>query len=231
MPIYARGMPVVCLKASTKLTAISKPDDALAYRRDRRRHDQPRDCRSCYLASESFAREGCSGRGICFERPSRGNSSRSRAAVGTATECPLDWERRRFRQSKPHVELTNSGGGPAVLCRLVVMGDGQDGWLASAVDIPPGSTVTVRADQVLDGSVSVPLSTWNGDDGFNHNVESLGAIFAKDILGTRHRFLVVKDGSSRAIIERKERWRLVEDPDPSWAKYRVIWPDYGTLNS
>jgi hypothetical protein len=107
----------------------------------------------------------------------------------------------------------------------------QDGWLTPAVDIPPGSTVTVRADQVLDGSVSVALSTWKGDDGFNHNVESLGAIFTKDILGTRYRFLVVKDGSSRAIIERRERWRLGEDPDPLWAGYRVIWPDYGVLNS
>jgi hypothetical protein len=129
------------------------------------------------------------------------------------------------------IELTNAGGGPAVSCRLVVMQDGQDGWLTPAVDIPPGSTVTVRADQVLDGSVSVALSTWKGDDGFNHNVESLGAIFTKDILGTRYRFLVVKDGSSRAIIERRERWRLGEDPDPLWAGYRVIWPDYGVLNS
>jgi hypothetical protein len=62
-------------------------------------------------------------------------------------------------------------------------------------------------------------------------VESLGALFTKDILGTRYRFLVVKDGSSRAIIERRERWRLGEDPDPPWANYRVIWPDYGILNS
>jgi hypothetical protein len=129
------------------------------------------------------------------------------------------------------IELTNAGGGPAVSCRLVLKGEGQDGWLSPSIDIPPGSTVIVRADQVLDGSVSVPLSTWKGDDGFNHNVESLGAIFCKDILGTRYRYLVVKDGSSRAIIERRERWRLGEDPDPSWAGYRVIWPDYGNLNS
>jgi hypothetical protein len=78
---------------------------------------------------------------------------------------------------------------------MVVKQDGQDGWLTPAVNIPPGCTVTVRADQVLDPSVSVPLSTWKDDDGFNHNAESLGAIFTKDILGTRYRFLVVKDGS------------------------------------
>jgi len=130
-----------------------------------------------------------------------------------------------------NIELTNAGGGPAVSCRLVVKGFGQDGWLTPAVDIPAGATVIVCADQVLDGSVSVPLSTWKGDDGFNHNVESLGAIFTKDILGTRYRFLVVKDGSSRAIIEHRERWRPGEDPDPPWAGYRVIWPDYGTSNS
>jgi hypothetical protein len=130
-----------------------------------------------------------------------------------------------------NIELTNAGGGPAVSCRLVVKGVGQHGWLTPAVDIPAGATVVVCADQVLDGSVSVPLSTWKGDDGFNHNVESLGAIFTKDILGSRYRFLVVKDGSSRAIIEHRERWRPGEDPDPSWAGYRVIWPDYGNLNS
>ena len=129
------------------------------------------------------------------------------------------------------IELTNAGGGPAVSCRLVIMRDGQDGWLTPAVDIPPGSAVTVQADQVLDGSISTALSTWEDDDGFNHNAESLGAIFAKDILGTRYRFLVVKDGSSRSIIERRERWRLGEDPKPQWANYRVIWPDYGALSS
>lgn len=132
----------------------------------------------------------------------------------------------------PHeIELTNAGVGPAVSCRLVVMQSGQDGWLTPAVDIPPGSTVTVRADQVLDPSASIPLSTWKGDDGFDHNAESLGAIFTKDILGTRYRFLVVKDGSSRAIIERRERWRLGEGPEPLWASSRVIWPDYGVEGS
>lgn len=58
------------------------------------------------------------------------------------------------------IDVTNAGGGPALSCRLVVMQDGQDGWLTPAVDIPPGSTVTVRASQVLDGPVSVALSTW-----------------------------------------------------------------------
>jgi hypothetical protein len=130
-----------------------------------------------------------------------------------------------------NIELTNAGGGPAVSCRLVVMQDGQDGWLTPAMDIPPGSSVTVIADQVLDASVSVPLSTWMAEDGFNHNAESLGAIFTKDILGNRYRFIVVKDGTSRAIIERRERWRPGEDPDPTWAGYRVIWPDYGTPSS
>lgn len=69
-----------------------------------------------------------------------------------------------------------------------------------------------------------------GDDGFNHNVETLGAIFTKDILGTRYRFLVVKDGSARVIIERRERWRLDQDLAAPWAGYRVIWPDYGVSN-
>lgn len=133
--------------------------------------------------------------------------------------------------SNHDIELTNAGGGPAVSCRLVVKQDGQDGWLTPAVDIPSGSTVRVRADQVLDGATSIPLSTWRGDDGVNHNAEVLGAIFTKDILGARYRFLVVKDGSSRAIIERRERWRLGEDHEPTWAGYRMIWPDYGILNS
>jgi hypothetical protein len=129
------------------------------------------------------------------------------------------------------IELTNAGVGPAISCRLVIMQDGQDGFLTPAVDIPPSATVVVRADQVLDPSVSYPLSTWKDDDNFNHNAEALGAIFTKDVLGYRYRFLIVKDGSSRAIIERRERWRLGEDPEPSWAGYRVIWPDYGIQNS
>lgn len=129
------------------------------------------------------------------------------------------------------IEFTNAGGGPALSCRLVVKQDGQDGWLSPAVDITPGSSVTVRADQVVDVSVSIPLSTWKGDDGFNHNAESLGVILTKDILGNRYRFLVVKDGSSRAIIERRERWSLGEDPVPSWAGIKVIWPDYGVSDS
>ena len=128
------------------------------------------------------------------------------------------------------IEITNAGGGPALTCRLVVKQDGQDGWLTPAVDIPVGHTVNLRADQVVDGAVASELSTWLGDDGFNHNVESLGAIFAKDVLGTRFRFLVVKDGSSRAIVEHRERWRLNDDPGPSWSKNRVIWPDYGVPN-
>lgn len=128
------------------------------------------------------------------------------------------------------IEITNAGGGPAVSCRLVVKQDGRDGWLTPAVDIPSGSTVTVRADQVLDGALSVALSTWKGDDDFDHNAESLGAIFTKDILGNRYRFLVVKDGSSRAIIERRERCRLGDNDSP-WAGYRVIWPNYGISNS
>jgi hypothetical protein len=128
------------------------------------------------------------------------------------------------------IEITNAGGGPAISCRLVVKQDGQDGWLTPAVDIPSGTTITLRADQVLDGAVSVPLSTWKGDDNFNHNSESLGAIFTKDILGNRYRFFVVKDGSSRAIIERRERWRLGDNDSP-WADCRVIWPNYGVPNS
>jgi hypothetical protein len=126
------------------------------------------------------------------------------------------------------IELTNAGGGPALSCRLVVKQDGQEGWLTSAVDIPAGSTLSVLADQVLDTAISVPLSTWVAEDGFNHNLESLGAIFTKDILGSRYRFLVVRDGSSKAIIEQRERWRVGEEPQPAWARSRVIWPDYGT---
>lgn len=128
------------------------------------------------------------------------------------------------------IEITNAGGGPAISCRLVVKQDGQDGWLTPAVDIPSGTTITFRADQVLDGAISVSLSTWKGDDDFNHNSESLGAIFTKDILGNRYRFIVVKDGSSRAIIERRECWRLGDNVSP-WADYRVIWPNYGVPNS
>ena len=99
------------------------------------------------------------------------------------------------------IELTNAGGGPALSCRLVVKQDGQDGWITSAVDIPAGSSLRLLADQVLDAGTSIYLSTWEAEDGFNHNSESLGAIFTKDILGNRYRFLVVKDGSARAIIE------------------------------
>ena len=126
------------------------------------------------------------------------------------------------------IELTNAGGGPALSCRLVVKQDGQDGWLTPAVDIPPGSSQKILADQVLDAAISVPLSTWKAEDGFDHNAESLGAIFTKDILGSRYRFIVVKDGASRAIIEHRELWRIGEQPQPTWAKSRVIWPDYGS---
>jgi hypothetical protein len=125
------------------------------------------------------------------------------------------------------IELTNAGGGPALSCRLVVKQDGQDGWLTPAIDIPPGSSKRILADQRLDAGTSVPLSTWKAADGSNHNSESLGAIFTKDILGNRYRFLVVKDGSARAIIEYRELWRVGEQPQPAWAKSRVIWPDYG----
>ncbi len=125
------------------------------------------------------------------------------------------------------IELTNAGGGPALSCRLVVKQDGQDGWLTSAIDIPPGVSLKTLADQVLDAATSVPLSTWKAEDGFNHNSESLGAIFTKDILGNRYRFLVVKDGSKRAIVEHREMWRVGETPQPEWATSPVIWPDYG----
>ncbi len=140
----------------------------------------------------------------------------TREAVGTGG--PRSW-----------MELTNAGGGPAISCRVVIKQHtgGVDGWLSRAVDIPSGETKPILADQVLDTSTSIPLSTWYDDEGFGHNVESLGAIFTKDILGYRYRFLVVKDGDTRAIIERYERWRPGETPEPSWAGYRVIWPDYG----
>lgn len=128
------------------------------------------------------------------------------------------------------IELTNAGGGPAICCRLVVKQAGNDGWLTPAVDIPAGSTVLVRAAQVLDTGVSVLLSTWTGEDGFSHNVESVGAIFTKDVLGRRYRFMVVKDGSTRVMIEHRDVWRPGDQPVPPWATVRAIWPDYGKPN-
>ena len=127
------------------------------------------------------------------------------------------------------IELKNAGGGAAITCRLVIKQgpDGLDGWLSSAIDIAPGETVTIRVEQKLDSTTSTPLSTWQGEDGVGHNAESLGAIFTKDVLGTRYRFLVVRDGSDQVIIERRERWHPGRDPEPPWAGYRVIWPDYG----
>ena len=125
------------------------------------------------------------------------------------------------------IELTNSGGGPAISCRLVVKQCGNDGWITPALDVPSGATVSFCASQVLDTSSSVPLCTWVGEDEFNHNAESVAAIFTKDVLGARYRFLVVRDGSSQVIIERRERWRVGEVPVPTWAFQKVIWPDYG----
>jgi hypothetical protein len=129
------------------------------------------------------------------------------------------------------IELINAGGGPAIACRLVVKQDGNNGWVSPARDIPAGSAVSVLASQVLNTSSSFPLCTWEGDDGFAHNAESVGAIFAKDVLGTRYRFLVVKDGSSQVIIEHRDRWRAGENPVPTWSANKVIWPDYGMLSA
>lgn len=139
------------------------------------------------------------------------------------------WHQSVVGSGGPHnsIELSNAGGGPALSCRLVVKQDGQDGWITAAIDIPAGSSLRVVADQPLDTSTSIPLSTWMAEDGFNHNSESLGAIFTKDILGNRYRCLVVREGARSAMIEVQERWRVGDAPVPPWAMSRAIWPDYG----
>lgn len=126
------------------------------------------------------------------------------------------------------IELTNSGTGPAITCRYVGLTPDQGPLetMSHAVNVPAGHTLTIQTDQQLDRNESVALCKWVDDSGLGHTVETLGAIFAKDVLGWRYRFIVVKDTRSKPLVERVERWRPGEPPEPSWARCRDIWPDY-----
>lgn len=127
------------------------------------------------------------------------------------------------------IELTNAGGGPAISCRYVGMPrENSLETMSAAIDVPAGRTVKIFANQQQDRNVSTRLCTWTDEDGVGHNAEAMGAIFAKDVVGTRYRFLVVKDSRSQPLIERVERWRREEGVEPPWGSNRDIWPDYGS---
>lgn len=126
------------------------------------------------------------------------------------------------------IELTNSGGGPAISCRY--LGMPQDDTLETmsvAVDVPPGGTKLVVTNQQMDRNESTELCKWTDDRGFGHTLDVMGVIFAKDVLDTRYRWVVAKDSRSQPIIERVERWLQGTEPKPSWAGNRNLWPDYG----
>lgn len=126
------------------------------------------------------------------------------------------------------IQIQNSGGGPAISTRYVGRLDPlPTGYMSRSVDVPSGQSVELKADLPLDLDLCTSLLTWTDELGFNHNAESIGAIFTKDVLGNRFRFLVVKDRHSKPIIERSERWRPGEIAKPTWANCRDIWPDYG----
>ena len=126
------------------------------------------------------------------------------------------------------IHVQNSGGGPAISMRYVGRLDPlSSGWMSKSIDVPVGQFVELQANLPLDLDLCMRLMTWKGEDGLNHNSESIGAVFAKDILGNRYRFIVVKDRHSQPIIERSERWHPGEVTKPQWAKCRDIWPDYG----
>lgn len=127
------------------------------------------------------------------------------------------------------IDLTNAGTGPAVSCRYVGITGDQDPLesMSATVDVPAGHKVEIFADQQLDRNESFALCKWVDESGFGHTVESMGAIFAKNVLGWRYRFVVVKDSRSQPLVERVERWRPGQSPEPTWASCRDIWPDYG----
>ncbi len=132
-----------------------------------------------------------------------------------------------------YLELTNSGTGPALSCRYVGMPAGQSPLecMTRSLDVPPGKTVEARTTQQLDRNEALALCRWIDESGIGHTHDTLGALFAKDLLNWRYRFVVVKDSQSQPLIERVERWRPGESPAPSWARSRDIWPDYGTAGS
>jgi hypothetical protein len=127
------------------------------------------------------------------------------------------------------IELTNSGTGPAISCRYVGVVQDQNPLesMSAVVDVPGGQTVTIHADQQLDRNESFALCKWVDESGIGHTLEAMGAIFAKDALDWRYRFIVVKDSRSQPLIERVERWRPGESPEPTWTTCRDLWPDYG----
>jgi hypothetical protein len=130
------------------------------------------------------------------------------------------------------IHIQNSGGGPAISMRYVGrFGPSSSGWMSKAIDVPVAQFVEVKADLIIDLDLCTMLMTWEGEDGFDHNSESIGAIFTKDILGNRYRFFVVKDRHSQPIIERSDRWHPGQITKPKWARCRDIWPDYGVEES
>ena len=125
------------------------------------------------------------------------------------------------------IELTNSGSGPAITCRYVGTSSGQDPIeaMSPAVDVAPGHTVATVISQQIDRNESMRLSKWIDDRGLGHTVDTMGAIFAKDVFGNRYRFVVVKDSRQQALIEHVDRWSPGEG-HPDWMS-RDVWPDYG----
>ncbi len=128
------------------------------------------------------------------------------------------------------IELTNAGTGPAISCRYVTLARDPSPLelMTPGVDVPPGRTVTAHADLQLDRNETFQLCKWVDDQGFGHTSDTMGAIFAKDVLGHRYRFVVVKDSRQQPLIERVDRW-LPGDPEPAWMS-RDIWPDYGVVD-